>query len=441
MEKVYQFFKSRKLAVSLLFSLTGILILSTIFNRGEIDSGTIPLDPSTWLTYFDTGEFYHSPVFILITGFLFVNLTVCTYDRLRSNWRKLIDVSYAVEDNYILNLPFHFSFLTPPAASLKKRESGEVSEILLTGGYKIYKSEGIFYGEKGKIHLWGTYISHFCIILVIITGTISALFSYIGTVGIFEQKETDKYYNWTEKEYRTLPFTIRVEKLDLEYYTPSIELEIRDAKDIKIYSLKKGDEILYKNDRIFFAEYLPDSMVNNDTVYSISKSRHDPAVLFKINQGGNYFSNYWLFAKDTGYRNEIILPYSINILSEQYVNKSSESLLSIIENGEIKLRETIRPNKSINYKGLNIFFWGFNQDRFRNYFTGLQISYEPGLWFTWIALSGVFFGLCITFFVSYDRVWIKLSSDRILIGGKTSGDKEIFNKKMQKIVKVCNNTP
>ncbi|MEW6088102.1 MAG: cytochrome c biogenesis protein ResB [bacterium] len=422
-DRIYQFFKSRKLAVSLLFLLAVIAIFGTIFNRGEIDSGVAPLDPSIWLSYFETGEFYHSPIFISAIGLLFVNLTVCTYDRLKSNWRKLTGVSYAVEDNYILSLPFHFSCLAPQNPLFLK-------EFLSSDGYKIYNNEGIFYGEKGKIHSWGTYITHFSIILVIIAGTISALFSYVGTVGIFEQKETDTYYNWTKKKYQVLPFTIRVEDLNVDYYTPVIEAEIGDKR----ISLKKGDEIFYKNDKIVFFDFLPDSMVMNNEVYSISEFMHDPAVLFKIYRDGNFISNYWIFAKDTGYRNSMPLPYSIKVLNNLYLVKSSESLLNIIENGEIKLRESVSPNKSINYKGLNIYFWGFNQDAYRNYFTGLQLSYEPCLWFTWAALGGVLCGLCLTFFISSERVWIKYSSGQILIGGKTSGDKEKFNERMQNLV-------
>ncbi|MDD5773535.1 MAG: cytochrome c biogenesis protein ResB [bacterium] len=426
MGKIYQIFKSRKLAIGLLFLLSGISILSTIFNRDEVGSKMLSLDPSTWLSYFETGAFSHSPVFISVMGLLFINLTICTYDRLKSNWGKLLKTFYSFDDGHILNLPFNIL--------LKKEINRDLTEKnLFASGYKIYKNEGIFYGEKGKIHLWGTYITHICIILVIIAGTFSALFSYVGTVGIFEKQETDTYYNWMEKKYKALPFKIRVEKLDIIYYNPSIELEIRDKKDIKKYSLQKGEGIFYQNDKIVFKDFLPDSMVENNEVFSISEFLRDPGVLFKIYQDGKDVYNYWIF-KDIGYKNKIEPAYTINILSSQYLVKSSESILNIIENGEVKFRDSVRPNKSIYYKGLHIYFWGFNQDEYRNYFTGLQISYDPSLWLTWIALAGILCGLCITFLVSYDRVWIKYSSGQILIGGKTGGDKDKFVKKMQKLV-------
>lgn len=427
MGKIYQIFKSRKSAISLLFILSGISILGTIFNRNKVEPQILSLDPSTWLSYFETGAFYRSPVFILVMSLLFINMAVCTYDRLISNWRKLLRVSYAPDDAHILNLPFNILF--------KKEINNSITEKnLMANGYKIHKDEGVFYGEKGRIHLWGTYITHICIILVIIAGTASALFSYVGTVGIFEKQETDTYYNWREKKYKNLPFKIRVEKMDITYYTPAIELEIGDNKDIKKYLLKKGDEISCQNDRIVFNDFLPDSMVKDNEVYSISESLHDPAVLFKIYRKGIFVYNFWIFARDMGYQNKIAPPYSIKILSHQYLIKNSESILNIIENGEVKLRDFIRPNKSINYKGLRIYFWGFNQDAYRNYFTGLQISYDPGIWLTWAALGGILSGLCITFFVSYERVWIKNTNEGILIGGKTSGDKDKFLKKMQELV-------
>lgn len=430
MVKIYQILKSRKLAISLLFLLSGISILGTIFNREKVDPQILSLDPAAWLTNFETGAFYHSPVFIFTAGLLFINLSVCTFDRLKSNWSRLLNISYLFDDDHILNLPFHFNFSSP----IFFKEGNGVPEILLAKGYKVYKNEGIFYGEKGKIHLWGTYITHICIILVIIAGMIGALFSFVGTVGIFEKQETDTYYNWKEKNYKILPFKIRIEKLEVTYYTPSIELDLGDKKDARKYSLKKGDEIFYKNDKIIFHDFLPDVIVNDNEVYSISEFSRDQAVLFKIYPEGGPAYNFWIFARDMGYQNKSAPPYPVKILSDRYLIKSSESVLSIIENGEVKLRDTVRPNKSIYYKGLRIYFWGFNQDAFRNYFTGLQISYDPGIWFTWAALTGILCGLCITFLVPYERVWIKQSSGQVLIGGKTSGDKEKYAVKMRDLV-------
>ncbi|MFH1288656.1 MAG: cytochrome c biogenesis protein ResB, partial [bacterium] len=340
--------------VGLLFLISGISILCTIFNREEINSQMLPLDPSTWLSYFESGAFYRSPVFILAVFFLFVNLVVCVFGRLSKN---------------------------SPISPFKKG------------------------GLRGIAPL----ITHICIILAIIAGTISALFGYVGTVGIFEKQETDTYYNWKQKKYQTLPFTIRVEKLDVTYWPPTVEVEIKEmdsrlrGNDGRKYSLKKGDEIFYQHDKIVFTDFLPDSMVVNNEVYSLSESLHVPAVLFKIYREGDFVSNYWIFAKDAGYRNKILPPYSIKILSNQYLVKSSESLLSIIEGvgatRRVALREIVRPNKSIEYKGLHIYFWGFNQDAYRNYFTGLQISYDPGLWLIWIALGGVLCGICVTFII------------------------------------------
>lgn len=246
--------------------------------------------------------------------------------------------------------------------------------------------------------LLGIYITHICVILAIVAGTIKALFGYVGTVGIFEKREADTYYNWKTGKYQKLPFTIRVEKLDVHYWPPTVEVEIVGAGLPRPYKLKEGDEILYQGDKIVFANFLPDSIVANNEVYSISKSLHDPAVLFKIYRDDNFISNYWIFPKNTGYQNKILMPYSIKVLSSQYLIKSSESLLSIIEDGKVKLREVIRPNKSVDYKRLHICFWGFDQDVYRNYFTGLQITYDPGLWLMWIALGGILVGVCIALF-------------------------------------------
>ncbi len=426
MKKIYNLLKSKKLTILLLLFLAAISIIGTIFSYEKTDSQEFSLDSTKWLSYFKAIQFYHSPIFVLTLALLALNLIVCIYDRLKANWRKLIKVYFEVEEEYIKNLPFHYFFLTDLNKTILEKN-------LIKEGFKISKSHDLLYAEKGWINVWGTYIIHISIILIILAGAISSLFGFVGTVGIFEEKETNRYYNWTHKKYMDLPFTIRVEKLNVTYYPVSIEAEAGDGINRKKYTLKKGDEFIYKNDRFVFSEFLPDCMVMNNEVYSVSESLYIPAVLFKIYKGQEFISNYWIFEKDIGYVNKIKLPYSINILKSQYLPKSNESIINIFEQGELKIRDTIRPNKPISYKKLNIYFWGIGQDDYRNYFTGFQIIYDPSIWLIWIGLGGILTGIFVVFFIPYDRIWFKLSMGGILFGGKTSGDNERFKNKMEKL--------
>jgi cytochrome c biogenesis protein len=60
----------------------------------------------------------------------------------------------------------------------------------------------------------------------------------------------------------------------------------------------------------------------------------------------------------------------------------------------------------------------------RKYYTGLQISKDPGVPFVWTGFVLIVFGLFVTFFSSHRRVWVRVVTKgdnvEISIAGQTN---------------------
>jgi cytochrome c biogenesis protein len=73
------------------------------------------------------------------------------------------------------------------------------------------------------------------------------------------------------------------------------------------------------------------------------------------------------------------------------------------------------------------------------YFTGLEVSHEPGQWSVWAGVIVMGFGLALVFYFVHARVWAVPVRDargqRMLwIGGTANKNKDVFEQRFQKLV-------
>jgi cytochrome c biogenesis protein len=45
------------------------------------------------------------------------------------------------------------------------------------------------------------------------------------------------------------------------------------------------------------------------------------------------------------------------------------------------------------------------------YYTGLQVTKDPGVWFVYVGCAMMLIGLCVAFFLSHKKVWIYISTE------------------------------
>jgi len=74
------------------------------------------------------------------------------------------------------------------------------------------------------------------------------------------------------------------------------------------------------------------------------------------------------------------------------------------------------------------------------YFTGLQVAKDPGVWVVWFGCALMVAGICLAFFFSHKRVWIKATDNRVIIGGTASknpaGFQIVFDDLVDKLKKL-----
>lgn len=73
------------------------------------------------------------------------------------------------------------------------------------------------------------------------------------------------------------------------------------------------------------------------------------------------------------------------------------------------------------------------------YFTGLEVSHEPGQWAVWAGVIVMGFGLVLVFYLVHGRFWaVPVRNARgelvLWIGGAANKNKDVFEQRFRKLV-------
>jgi cytochrome c biogenesis protein len=58
--------------------------------------------------------------------------------------------------------------------------------------------------------------------------------------------------------------------------------------------------------------------------------------------------------------------------------------------------------------------------------TGLQVTKDPGVWVVWLGCALMVAGICMAFFMSHKRVWVRIESGRVTIAGAANKNQNAF---------------
>src|SRR3990172_13446282 len=190
MDKVWKFFTSLKLAISVIIILAVASIIGTIIEQNQplekyrqvYGDGTIRLFET--LSLFDM---YHSWWFLLLLVLFTVNLSCCTIDRLPRAVNVVRNPKTTLDENREKALSHVDRWkkkggLEGLAETHKAAMGGAFAKPLVTENTGTLH----LYAEKGIISRFGVYVTHLSIIIIFIGAIIGNVFGFKGFANIVE---------------------------------------------------------------------------------------------------------------------------------------------------------------------------------------------------------------------------------------------------------------
>ncbi|NOY68517.1 MAG: cytochrome c biogenesis protein ResB [Deltaproteobacteria bacterium] len=420
--RLWNFFASVKLSVAILLSIAVTSIIGTVVPQNGAPEAYVEKYGKFLYNFFNTLDIldlYHSWWFQGLLFLLIINIVVCSINRLSSTWKIIFPKkpifnmnqfkksanreewtqSHTVEEAKNLYVPY-----------ISKRFSfSRVDET--DAGFKIF-------AEKGRWTRLGVYVVHFSILCLLTGSLIGSFFGFDGYVNIPVGKSADHVTLKNKGVNHPLGFAIRCDDFKLRFYDTGMPKEFRST-----LTIIKNNKIIKQKDIIVNDPLRYDGVNMFQASYGKMPADRFTVILADVRSGIKY-------KKGGAIRRPIELPdKSGYLIFEQYRQNFRFNGRNI---GEVLIGGLIPKTGEQKHIIIPLDSPGF--DRMRNgrfvisvsnfgfkYYTGLQVTRDPGVPLVYAGFLLMIIGCYITFFMFHQKVCVELTSK----GGKTGGKTQI----------------
>jgi len=300
--------------------------------------------------------------------------------------------------------------------------------------YKTYdKGDASRYylcGEKGKYSLFGVYLVHFSVLIILVGAMVGSFFGFEAYVNIAEGEVADHVSLRKGGTPLRLGFEVSCEKFSVDFYENGSPKEYR--ADLRF--LMNGKEMETKSVRVNHpAQFMGVSFYQS----SYGTIPGNKVYLKIVRHGGE--DKATTVEAETG--KELQLPGNEGIFEVTRVDGNLMGVLGpaayisiapvkgkkvqfwIFQDQDMvqkRLPEQMKRLPKLNASAFAPYTFFLHKLESR-YYTGLQVSKDPGVPIVWTGCFLMVLGFFVTFFASHKRIWVRLSVEdtgtRIEIAG------------------------
>ena len=445
--KLWKFFASIRLTVVLLLSLAVTSIIGTV----------IPQNQSPAAYFHKYGEFfykifsalnifdmYHSWWFQVLLLMLTINVIVCSLNRLSTTWKIVFVKIPPFNISKFRSLSNKEEFTSNRSLeNLKKKYEQAASKK-----YGYYRAEQTDKGfcvlaEKGRWTRLGVYAVHLSVILLLLGGLIGSIFGFEGFVNIPEGETVNSIRLRKTEQAHNLDFAIRCDNFSVSFYETGAPKEFRSTLSI----IEDGTSVLQK-----------DIIVNDPLRYKgINLFQSDYGMLPPEEIALNIISRGtgMVYKKKTKIGRPVEVPEGMGTFvikdyrdSFNYIGISlGETFIGILNRKDGSSIDIMLPLNFASFdkmrKGDLIFSVADYDNR---YYTGLQVTCDPGVLVVYSGFVVMIIGCFITFFMSHQRLCIEViksgSKTKVIVAGTANKNKLGMQARLKKfsqnLAKVSN---
>ncbi len=419
------------------------------------------------LSVLDIFDMYHAWWFQMLLVLLTVNIVVCSIDRLSSTWKIIFVKNPKIRPDRFRKRKGNHNFTDKrDAGSLEKDYKNAVSSFFSKS--VVNKTEDGFhiYGEKGRLSRLGVYVVHVSVLFLLVGGLIGSFFGFEGYVNIAEGEATDTIRLRSSGAAQQLDFQIQCEDFSLQFYKNGAPKEYRSTLaiiDNGRATVKKdiivNDPLRYRGINIFQSSYgkLP----------SAASKKPEPAV---HDHSDGYDLKFLSKSSGMSYTLKAKIGEPVDIpegLGKFIIMEKMETadFRGMNIGGALKgihtpvdgaPQEILLPLKFLNFdkmRGGDFVVSITHEDHDsgnkpavgneQRYYTGLQVTKDPGVWVVYAGFMLMIAGCFITFFMSHQQVFVEViqlkKNSRITVSGLSNRNRLSMDNKVEKIAKHLNN--
>ena len=448
-KRVHKIFSSLRTGIVLLILVVIASALGTfILQRPTTDPEklTRAYSPAMlqWLDRLGLTDIFHAWWFLALLGLVSLSIVLVSIDRFPNAWRfyarpyRKTDRAFRSSVRNKVELPIDNSSEGLNAAERALKKTGwPVVRI-------ADRDEPSLYSERHRFSVMAVYIVHTSLLLIFAGGIVDGLFGYHGFMAL-EKGETSNAIELRTGGTRQLPFAVKCNGAGQENYPDGMpkrwwsELTVlQNGKQVHAQEIAVNDPLIYKGLRFYQASFGSTGKLAGlklaVTRAGEASSRDIPLAMNQPVQ---------LDPNTTVTLAEFIPDFYIQ---DNQIFKKSDDPVNPAFRLQVKNSRTgddtklwLFPAYNQSAQGENTGYQFDYRDMQLGYYTGLEVSHEPGQWFVWTGCLLMGAGLFVAFYLVHMRVWIAAVPDPrgnlvLWVGGQANKNRDRFEQKFDELV-------
>ncbi|MDY6789773.1 MAG: cytochrome c biogenesis protein ResB [Thermodesulfobacteriota bacterium] len=439
-DRVWKFFTSVKLTVVLLLSLAVTSIIGTVIPQSGTASEYFHKYGEFWYkilsfldSVFDIFDMYHSWWFQILLLLLTLNIIICSIDRIKATLKIILVKVPPFNVSNFRRLDYKKEF----SQSRRPDKLEQIYKPIISRSYgysRIEQADNGFclFAEKWRWTRLGVYIVHLSIILMLLGGLIGSIFGFEGFVNIPEGESAKSINLRNANQRHVLDFEITCEDFSVSFYDSGAPKEFRSrlvimekGKPVLKKDIIVNDPLRYKGINIFQQSYgtlAPKEVTLSFTNRETGMEYRKKAVINQTVDIPEGLGTFIIkdYSSSAGFKGHNIGEAFIGVLTPK-TGDPINILLPLRFSSFDKMR-----------KGDVVIAVASHSHQ---YFTGLQVTKDPGVWVVYSGFILMIIGCFVTFFMSHQRLCIEVTGkgnrSMVMVAGTSNKNKMGMQRKIE----------
>jgi cytochrome c biogenesis protein len=412
-----------------------------------------------WLDRLGLTDIFHAWWFLTLLGLVSLSIVLVSIDRFPNAWRfyarpyRKTDSHFRAALPNKIELPISNAEDGLNAAERALKKSGwPVERIADTPGSParaafaldgVARREPSLYSERHRFSVMAVYLVHASLLLIFAGGIIDGVFGYSGFMAL-EKGQTSNVIELRKGGTRQLPFAVKCDGAGQENYADGSpkrwwsKLAVVDnGQEVQTKEIVVNDPLIHNGLRFYQASFGSTGKLVGLKVAITPESGSPNETMLPMNQP------LQLDHETTVTLAEYIPDFFIR---DNQIFKKSDDPVNPAFRLQVKDTATGEETKLWMFPAYNPAAQGeYSKYKFdfremkMGYFTGLEVSHEPGQWLVWAGCLLMGAGLFVAFYLVHMRVWIAAVTDVrgnlvLWVGGQSNKNRDRFEQKFNELV-------
>jgi cytochrome c biogenesis protein len=440
--KIWQTFAAIKTGVVLLILVVVLSAAGTlILQRPATDPDEMQRAYSPQVLHLLDGlgltDVFHAWWFVLMLSLVSLSIIAASVQRFPNSWRFFSRPYKSPDETFRKALPDHR--LIPIKNEDEEAAISVAERVLQKAGFRperiVRENSFSLFGERNRFSELAVYIVHASLLLIFLGSNVDALFGWRGFVMLTRGQQSSEVKPANGSP-RNLPFAVRCDGAGQENYpdgTPKrwwSDLAVVENGEVTLRKqIVVNDPLVYRGVRFYQASYGQTGKIDK---LMLTATPRDGQAAKDITIG---LDETISLDADTSVRlAEFIPDYVISdghvyTRSKQLENPAAHLIVESRKSGT-DVNVWLPPIPGVEQNASSPYAFE-GKDVQMAYFTGLEVSHEPGQWSVWAGVVLMGIGLTVVFYLVHTRIWVMPVRDargqlQLWIGGIANKNKDAF---------------